>query len=410
MILKSNKQYVLTNASSTITLKLASDVGVYYFSGTCTLGSNINVNTSGTAIEGMACLVIFNTALTLSGRTVTVLGQLIPDSLSIVGFYAICVWENAAWHVLYAKNTSAGTGGGIGVDANGDLKVNAGTITNAMVDAAAGIVFSKLAALTVSRMLVSDGSGVIIPADTATLPSLTELAYVKGLTSALQTQLTARPASGAIVNADINAAAQIAYSKLVLTGAILATDLAGSVTYAKLILTNSIVNADIYASAAIALTKLAAMTASMIPVTDASGFLISSGVPAAKAAYLTNVSSDLQTQINLVNKHVTTIGAAPLTTNTVLVVGDMTDIIFCDSTAGIFDVTLPLISTLVDGTTVTLHQYSANAVTLKVNAGDTGFITSVMASAATQVIGGDGKWIILRCSTTPKTWTVLSNG
>lgn len=65
--------------------------------------------------------------------------------------------------------------------------------------------------------------------------------------------------TGSIVNADVNAAAAIAYSKLNLAGSILNADInaAAAIAYTKLALTGSIVNADINAAAAIAYTKLA---------------------------------------------------------------------------------------------------------------------------------------------------------
>lgn len=60
-----------------------------------------------------------------------------------------------------------------------------GLIVNADINAAAAIAFSKMAALTASRLLVSDGSGVVsVSAVTAT-----EAGYLSGVTSALQTQL-----------------------------------------------------------------------------------------------------------------------------------------------------------------------------------------------------------------------------
>lgn len=84
--------------------------------------------------------------------------------------------------------------------------------------------------------------------------------------------------AGVIVNSEINAAAAIAYSKLNLTG--------------------SIVNADIFSSAAIALTKLASLNASIVPVTNGSGFLTSSAVTSTELGYVSGVTSALQTQIN----------------------------------------------------------------------------------------------------------------
>ena len=72
--------------------------------------------------------------------------------------------------------------------------------------------------------------------------------------------------TGSIVNADINASAAIAYSKLNLTGDIVNADISSSaaIAYSKLNLSGSIVNADINASAAIAVSKLAAGTAGQI--------------------------------------------------------------------------------------------------------------------------------------------------
>lgn len=57
--------------------------------------------------------------------------------------------------------------------------------------------------LTASELLGTDGSKNIVSLAVATYPSLAELAYVKGVTSAIQTQLNAKAASGA--NTDITA-------------------------------------------------------------------------------------------------------------------------------------------------------------------------------------------------------------
>ena len=63
---------------------------------------------------------------------------------------------------------------------------------------------------------------------------------------------------GQIVNADVNASAAIAYSKLNLAGSIVNADIAvgAAIAYSKLSLTGSIVNADVSGSAAIAYSKL----------------------------------------------------------------------------------------------------------------------------------------------------------
>lgn len=60
-----------------------------------------------------------------------------------------------------------------------------GIINDAKVDAAAAIALSKLATVTADRALVSNGSGVVSAASV----TATELGYVSGVTSAIQTQL-----------------------------------------------------------------------------------------------------------------------------------------------------------------------------------------------------------------------------
>ena len=84
---------------------------------------------------------------------------------------------------------------------------------------------------------------VVGTTDTQTLTNKTINAAnntITGITSAMITD-------GTIVNADINASAAIAYSKLALTGAIVSADIAN----------DTIVNADINTAAAIAATKIA---------------------------------------------------------------------------------------------------------------------------------------------------------
>lgn len=60
----------------------------------------------------------------------------------------------------------------------------------------------------------------------------------------------------------------------------------------------TITNANIAANAAIAFTKMAAMTASRAVVSDVSGFLVASAATAAEVAFLSGVTSAIQTQIN----------------------------------------------------------------------------------------------------------------
>jgi len=150
------------------------------------------------------------------------------------------------------------------------------------------IAVNKLAPVTASRALVSDSSGFV----SAATVTATELGYVSGVTSAIQTQINAKATSASlaaiatsgsasdlgagtvplarlsgITTSQLDAAAgitngqlagSIAYSKLSLTGAILNADLAGSIAYSKLALTGAILNADLAGS--ISDTKLSTIS------------------------------------------------------------------------------------------------------------------------------------------------------
>ena len=63
-------------------------------------------------------------------------------------------------------------------------------------------------------------------------------------------------------------------------------------------MTGSIVNADISASAAIAVNKLATLTASRAVASDASGFLTVSATTSTELGYVSGVTSAIQTQLN----------------------------------------------------------------------------------------------------------------
>ena len=178
-------------------------------------------------------------------------------------------------------------------DTGGSAKVTSGmivdgTIVNADINASAAIADTKLATIstaskvsnsattatsanTASAIVARDASGnfsagTITANLTGTASTATTATTANALTTARNFQLTGDVeasavsfdgsgnvslttgiATGAIVNADINASAAISYSKLNLAGTITSSD----------IVDGTIVNADINASAAIALSKLA---------------------------------------------------------------------------------------------------------------------------------------------------------
>lgn len=208
------------------------------------------------------------------------------------------------WNINYDNTT-------LGLTTN-ILEVKAGGISNSHINTSAAIAYSKLnlatsivdadinasAAIAYSKLALTNS---IIAADlTASSVSATKLATITdgitldqlGIASALQIKALG------ITNSHISASAAIAYSKLALTGAILNADLAGSIAYNKLSLGTSIVNSDISLTAAIAVSKLAALTTSKAVVTDASGFLATSAATSTELGYLSGVTSGIQSQIN----------------------------------------------------------------------------------------------------------------
>lgn len=71
-----------------------------------------------------------------------------------------------------------------------------------------------------------------------------------------------------------------------------------NIAYASLVLTGGIVNADIGAAAAIAWSKMAALTASRALVSDVSGVVSVSAVTSTELGYLAGVTSGVQSQID----------------------------------------------------------------------------------------------------------------
>lgn len=113
-------------------------------------------------------------------------GGLETDTRRVKYGDGVTAWNSLAYA---ATPPSDGDKGDIVVSSSGTVwEIDAGAIVNADVNASAALAFSKMAALTASRALVSDGSGVVSVATT----TATEIGYVNGVTSAIQTQLDAK--------------------------------------------------------------------------------------------------------------------------------------------------------------------------------------------------------------------------
>lgn len=99
---------------------------------------------------------------------------------------------NSAAAIAYSKLNLTGSIVNADINASAAIAYSklalSNSILNADINASAAIAYSKLAALTAARALVSDGSGFV----SASSVTATELGYVSGVTSAIQTQLNSK--------------------------------------------------------------------------------------------------------------------------------------------------------------------------------------------------------------------------
>jgi hypothetical protein len=254
-----------------------------------------------------------------------------------------------------------------------------GTIVDADINSSAAIAFSKLASLASAHILVGNASGV---------PTSTTVSGDVTITNAGVTAI----ASNVIVNADINSAAAIAYSKLALASGIVNTDISASaaVVYSKLALSDSIVNADINSAAAIVDTKLATIatagkvsnsattatnvnTASTIVARDASGNFSAGTITAT----LSGNASTVTTNANLTGD-VTSVGNATAIAAGVIVDADV------NASAAIADTKLATIATAGKVSNSATTATSANTVsTIVARDGSGNFSAGTITAALT---------------------------
>lgn len=302
-----NKKYDLATAGSTISVNLASDVQMLFVSGTRTLSAPFSMVVTGTQVDGKTILVFWDgTSLTTGGNLVNLLGANLTDKqatskLIILSVYKTNIWETRVVNDAKTVNwvdkgdlkSTAFDGTTIELDGTNGVQLKAGGITNTKVNAAAAIAYSKLALtgsvlnadlagsvawnkmvpLTAGYIPYTDGSGFMVASATTS----TQLGYLVGVTSAIQTQINTKATSGSIVNADVNASAAIAYSKLSLG--------------------TSIVNADIATACSLAWAKMYPLTASRVPYINSSGVVAASSVTDTELGYLSGATSNVQTQI-----------------------------------------------------------------------------------------------------------------
>lgn len=147
-----------------------------------TTGIEFNVVLSGSSI-------VLQAVITSGNWTVRGSRYFIPNNGNGSGAVG-SVLLNGLTYIGNAGNIATGVllSGAITVTNTGVTTLSNSVVTNANIVASAGISLNKLAALTTSKIVVTDGSGFLT---TTNSPTLTELSYVGGATSNLQAQITA---------------------------------------------------------------------------------------------------------------------------------------------------------------------------------------------------------------------------
>lgn len=172
-------------------------------SNSATTATSANTNSAIVARDGSGN---FSAGTITAALTGNVTGNLTGDVTGNVSGSSGSTTGNAATATALAANPADCASDTYATSINASGTLGCGTVTNAGLagsiaysklsltgailnaDLAGSIAVNKLVAQTVSRALVSDGSGFISPATTTS----TEIGYVNGVTSAIQTQLDAK--------------------------------------------------------------------------------------------------------------------------------------------------------------------------------------------------------------------------
>lgn len=249
--------------------------------------------------------------------------------------------------------------------ANGGTNSSTALNNNRVVQSSGGAIV-EAAAITASRALVSDTNGIPVAATTTT----TEINFVNGVTSAIQTQLNGKQATITVL------------------------PVANGGTNSSTALNNN----RVMQSSGGAVVEAAAITASRALISDANGIPTQSVTTSAELAFVNGVTSAIQTQINA---KFTTATATPsaqgLVTSFVPTVASSTKAI---SGAGYTILTadgyrLVEVTTGVGGQTVTLPALSSNlGRIITVKKVDNGAGTVTIARAGSDTIEGATQTII----------------
>ena len=180
------------SAGATNTLVLPTDAGTLV--GTGDTGTVTNAMLAGSIADSKLNAISTAGKVALSALEIdggTDIGEALVDADLIVVDNGAGGTNRKSAMSRVATYIEGGISGDITIS-SGTAAIGSGVIVNADVNASAALEFSKMENLTASRALVSDGSGDVSAATTTS----TEIGYVNGVTSAIQTQLDAKASKG----------------------------------------------------------------------------------------------------------------------------------------------------------------------------------------------------------------------
>lgn len=244
---------------------------------------------------------------------------------------------------------------------SGDIAVQA-TITG-------GASTITTANLTASRAVISNASGKVAVSSVTDI----ELGYVSGVTSAIQTQIDSKQntitgAASTIASVDLTASRALASnaSGKVVVSAVTSTELGYLSGTTSAVQTQIDSKQATITGAATTITS-SDLTASRAVVSNASGKVAVSSVTSTELGYVSGVTSAIQTQIDTkTNKLIT---ANRQTASYTLVVGDADKLVEMN-VASANNLTVPA-STFSAGTQILLAQYGAGQTTIVAGSGMT---------------------------------------
>lgn len=188
-----------------------------------------------------------------------------------------------------------------GTTQQGQVWVCNSTVTTLGTDPVTFVYFNSIATLNAGNGLSLTGTTLDVDHDGEGLTFVsTQLALELDGTTLSKSATGLKVADLGIANAQVSASAAIDYSKLNLANSIVNADIAtgAAIAYAKLDLASSIVNSDISASAAVDFDKMETLTVDRALITNSSGIVDVSATTSAELAFLSGVTSSIQTQLD----------------------------------------------------------------------------------------------------------------